>query len=96
MQLVYLSRTQPDTSCEVVLTKEQWCVLYMLIHKSPDVPPKPPSLKEAVAWIGKLGGHLGRKSDGPPGLKTVWRGYKRLCDAMDIYDIISFKNLGNE
>lgn len=96
MQLVYLSRTQPDISCDVVLTLEQWSVLYMLIHKSNDLPPKPPSLKDAVAWIGRLGGHLGRKSDGPPGLKTVWQGYKRLCDATEIYEITNAKNLGKE
>ncbi|WP_339382084.1 IS4 family transposase, partial [Aetokthonos hydrillicola] len=82
MQLVYQSRQTPDISCETVLTKEQWIVLYILVHKK-NVPPEqhPPSLADAVMWIAKLGGHLGRKSDGPPGLKTVWLGYQRVCDA---------------
>ncbi len=30
--------------------------------------------------IGKLGGHLGRKSDGPPGPKSIWRGLTRVVD----------------
>jgi hypothetical protein len=95
MQLVYQSRQTPQVSCEVVLTKEQWIVLYILVHKTPDVPKQPPTLGEAVGWIGKLGGHLGRKSDGPPGLKTVWLGYQRICDAASICDIlINLKNLG--
>lgn len=94
MQLVYQSRATPKVSCEVVLTKEQWAVLYMLIHKTPVLPAQPPTLGEAVAWIGKLGGHLGRKSDGPPGLKTVWLGYQRVCDASSIYEIINLQKFG--
>lgn len=88
LQLVYQSRGTPDVSCEVALTKQQWSVLYMLMHHSNVLPPLPPTLYQAVTWLGKLGGHLGRKSDGPPGLKTVWLGYQRLCDATSIYKII--------
>lgn len=95
MQMVYQSRVTPQLSCEVVLTKEQWIVLYMLIHKKGNIPERPPTLEEAVEWIGKLGGHLGRKSDGPPGLKTVWLGYQRLCDAENIYAIM-LQNLGKD
>lgn len=31
----------------------------------------------AVAMIAKLGGHLGRKNDGPPGPEVIWRGLKK-------------------
>ncbi|MBN8785611.1 MAG: hypothetical protein J0I84_08365 [Terrimonas sp.] len=44
-------------------------------------------------WIGRLGGHLGRKSDGPPGLKTVWLGYQQLCHAASVYELMT-QNLG--
>ncbi len=68
----------------------------MLIHKKNLSPEQqPPSLAEAVRWIGKLGGHLGRKSDGPPGLKTVWLGYQRILDAATIYETI-LQNLGKD
>ncbi len=33
---------------------------------------------QAVKWIGKLGGHLGRKGDGPPGAQVLWRGLAKL------------------
>lgn len=94
MQLVYQSRNTPNISCELVLTKEQWTVLYALTYKKPPESNQPPTLGEAVTWIGKLGGHLGRKSDGPPGLKTVWTGYRRLCDAANTYLIMSNHILG--
>ena len=38
--------------------------------------------------------HLGRKSDGPPGLKTTWLGYQRICDAADVYELLNSQNLG--
>lgn len=91
MQLVYQSRQHPDASCEIVLTEVQWKTLYMLINKTIQIPERPPSLHQAVMWIGRLGGHLGRKSDGPPGLKTVWLGYQQLCHAATIYELT---NLG--
>lgn len=91
MQLVYESRHHPEVSCEVVLTKAQWKTLYMLINESNEIPEQPPSLQQAVMWIGRLGGHLGRKSDGPPGLKTVWLGYQQLCHAASVYELMTQK-----
>jgi Transposase Tn5 dimerisation domain len=89
MQLVYAGRHFPLVSCELVLTKAQWMTLYMLIHKNNQVPKEPPCLQQAVLWIGRLGGYLGRKGDGPPGLKTVWRGYQQLCAAASMYELMT-------
>jgi hypothetical protein len=91
MQLVYEARHYPEISCEVVLTKAQWITLYMLINGNNRIPTQPPSLQQAVIWIGRLGGHLGRKSDGPPGLKTVWQGYQQLCHAASVYELMTKK-----
>lgn len=91
MQLVYESRHHPEINCEVVLTKSQWVTLYMLINKNKEIPTQPPTLQQAVKWIGRLGGHLGRKSDGPPGLKTVWLGYQQLCHAASVYELMTQK-----
>lgn len=91
MQLVYESRHYPHVSCEVILTKAQWKTLYMLIHQTNQTPKVPPNLQQAVMWIGRLGGHLGRKSDGPPGLKTVWLGYQELCHAASVYELMTQK-----
>ncbi len=33
-----------------------------------------------MVWIAKLGGFLARKNDGEPGVKSLWRGLKRLHD----------------
>jgi hypothetical protein len=89
MQLVYAGRYYPTVSCELMLTKAQWVPLYMLIHSNHQVPKEPPTLQQAVQWIARLGGHLGRKGDGPPGLKTVWRGYQQLCAATRMFELIN-------
>lgn len=39
---------------------------------------KPPKLGVAFLEIAKLGGFLGRKSDGSPGPRVIWRGLRRL------------------
>lgn len=93
MLLVYEARAYPELSCEVILTEAKWKTLYLLIHGNRKIPEKPPSLLQAVMWIGRLGGHLGRKSDGYPGLKTVWLGHQHLSAALKVYESIA-KNLG--
>ena len=47
----------------------------------------PPTTAEAIVFIAKLGGYLARKSDGPPGTLVLWRGWKRLMDLVEGYDI---------
>jgi hypothetical protein len=44
------------------------------------MPDQPPSLQQVIFWLATLGGFLGRKSDGYPGVKVLWRGWRRLFD----------------
>jgi len=37
-----------------------------------------PTLAEMVQLVAKQGGHLGRKSDGPPGAQAMWQGLQRV------------------
>jgi hypothetical protein len=36
------------------------------------------SVKEFLYGVARLGGHLGRRGDGPPGWLTLWRGWSNL------------------
>jgi len=78
--ITLIARTDPDQCCSSLLTGSQWRILFRKTNRTRDLPEEPPTIKEAVAWIAKLGGHLGRKCDGPPGTITLWRGWKRLTD----------------
>ena len=78
--LTYEARVNPDVSVETVLEEPEWQALYCTIHKTTALPPEPPSIGQCVRWIAKLGGFLGRKGDGDPGVKTLWQGLQRLND----------------
>lgn len=39
--------------------------------------------------VARLGGHQGRRSDGPPGWRTIWKGYRYLSDMTEGARIIS-------
>lgn len=78
--LTYEARVHPDLPCDTVLEPNEWQSLCATINKNPIPPHTPPSLRQAVRMIANLGGFLGRKGDGEPGVKTIWRGLRRLHD----------------
>ena len=81
--LTYQARKTPEESCLVALSQEEWQALYIFTHRSNPLPATPPTLGEVVRWIAQLGGFLGRKNDGEPGVKVLWRGLSRLQDIVD-------------
>ena len=86
LQLRTRARVEPDAPCTVILTEAEWHTLYVAIHRKP-LPKniRPPTLRQAVLWIGRLGGHLNRKRDGMPGVRTLWRGWRDLNLMLPIY-----------
>lgn len=80
MWLTYQARMYPEDCCLSVLQQHEWQALYATTHRTLKMPPSPPTLREVVHWIARLGGFMGRRADGEPGLKTVWRGLCRLSD----------------
>ncbi len=80
LSLTMLGRTVPDLPCSVIFEDHEWQPLYCFIHYTAKPPKAAPSLNEAIGWIARLGGFLGRKSDGHPGAIVLWRGLQRLSD----------------
>ncbi len=83
-----LCRIVPDIPCSILLEEEEWQALYCAIHRTSIAPDKPPKLSQAVRWIGQLGGFLGRKRDGEPGVKAMWKGFEHLADLTSMYSIM--------
>jgi hypothetical protein len=75
-----ISRREPETAADLLLSESEWKALYCKIHKTSSPPSNPPTIYEAIRWIAQLGGFLARKSDGEPGTTTLWRGWQRLHD----------------
>lgn len=74
--MTYQARLSPNASCESLLSLSEWQALSTYMTKNPEIPKTAPSLREVVRWIGQLGGFIGRKSDGEPGVKVLWRGWE--------------------
>lgn len=83
MHLTWLGRTHPKRPCTIYFEDNQWKALSCFISRKP-VPQKTvPTITEVVGWIAKLGGHQGRKCDGPPGTQALWEGIPRADDIIE-------------
>jgi len=76
LRMTSQARKTPDASCETVLSLSEWQALSAYMHHSPEPSQQAPSLRQAIRWIGQLGGFMARKSDGEPGVKVLWRGWE--------------------
>lgn len=83
--LTMLGREVPEHPCTAFFEEVEWKALYCYHHKIPIAPDEPPSMAEAIRMLGAIGGHLGRKCDGPPGTQVLWRGLQKLDTAVQMY-----------
>ncbi|MHB8370632.1 MAG: IS4 family transposase, partial [Leptospirales bacterium] len=78
MLMTLLGREQPDLPAGELFTIIELTVLQTFAKRNKLKPPE--TIGEAVRLVGRLGGHLGRKNDPPPGHMAIWSGYGRLQD----------------
>jgi hypothetical protein len=84
MHVAYLARAHPDLPATEVFSAVEIQVLHLRVTKA--LPPADESLtlRKIVRMLGKLGGHLGRKGDGEPGVLILWRGWMRLYESVEM------------
>ncbi len=85
VMMTKLARTQPTLPAATVLAPEEEEVLLAHAASKGVAPQTPMTVELAVRWIARLGGYLDRKSDGPPGWLTLWRGFLRLQAMVEGY-----------
>lgn len=93
--LTYQARRTPAAPSTVALTTAEWQALLSFTQGTPKGSKTPPSLRDAVRAIAQLGGFLGRRSDGEPGVMVLWRGFQRLQDLAKLWRLLNSKNVGN-
>lgn len=76
--LMRLGRICPDIDAELFFHPDEIRGAYLLTKKKR---PEKPTLNEVLRVVAQLGGFLNRKSDGEPGVKTIWTGLQRTMDA---------------
>jgi hypothetical protein len=74
LQLRDLARLAPEGPAAQVMEAEA-CAL---IAARASLPPAQLTLARFWQEVARLGGHLGRRRDGPPGWKTLWKGWLHL------------------
>lgn len=95
MYITYLARVDPEAPCTTVFADDEWRALYCYAKKTPKAPKVPPTIREAVFMLATIGGFLGRKRDGDPGVKVIWQGMRILEGATEMYRILKGKDVGN-
>jgi len=79
--LTMLGRECPDLPASVCLDDLEWKVL--CARYAGEIPSEPPKLRQAVIWIGRLGGYIARPKDYLPGVVTIWRGLISLLSMVE-------------
>jgi hypothetical protein len=69
--------SQGEQAAEQVAPAEEIDVVRRLLGQKKDL-----TVRDFVRGVAKLGGFLGRKCDGEPGVRSLWRGYQRLQDML--------------
>ncbi len=85
LQLLYLARETPAAPAAPWVSPVEWSLLWAARH--PATAPPEASLRTVVREIAMLGGFLGRRSDGEPGVITLWRGLQHLDDLLRGYHL---------
>ena len=80
-RLMRLGRQCPEMDAAVVFETEEIIAAYAINKRS--VPEGPASLGEVMRLVAMAGGFLGRKSDGDPGSRTIWRGIEKVMSFAD-------------
>jgi hypothetical protein len=94
LYLLHLGRQCPQLPCGVVFAEAEWKAACMVAaakkftgyKKGP--PWQEPKLGEFLALVARFGGHLGRRSDKPPGAQALWQGLARVRDFAFVWQAI--------
>jgi hypothetical protein len=81
---------QPDEPAEQVATKEEIDLMRAFLKRKSE----PMTVRDFVRGVARLGGFLGRKSDGNPGVRALWQGYQRLQDMLQGIHLLASINSG--
>jgi hypothetical protein len=90
LQLRHVVRTAPETPALVAVDP----LLVRILAAKFQLPVKNLSVSTFWARVAQLGGHLGRKSDGPPGWRTLWKGWRHLSEWAEGVRLLAPKKSG--
>jgi hypothetical protein len=75
--LMRLGRTCPELDANLLFSPDEIYGAYLLTNTKQPAE-RPPTLNEVLRLVARLGGFIGRKSEGEPGVKTIWLGLQEV------------------
>lgn len=99
LRLTYLARVEPETPASEEFKPDEIRVLECSRpQRTKGDQWRVRTIQDAVRMVAGMGGHLGRKGDGPPGAKVLWRGLRSLHDRVLGYQAAQsqYKDVRNE
>lgn len=92
--MTMINRTAPNAPPTLVLTDDECTILDSAIPDRTGAKGHDPTLAKYLSKIARLGGYLARSHDPPPGNIIMWRGWRRLMDISEGYNLAR-KDMGN-
>jgi len=89
------ARERPESPASDWLDPDEIQAIETYERKGRPAEPNTPELTigTAVRFIGRLGGHLGRKSDGHPGAQVIWQGLHKLDAITEAWRMFGPQNI---
>jgi hypothetical protein len=91
LNMTYIARINPELPCTALFDEDEWKILYCAANRTKVPPAKPYTMEDAVKYVGWMGGPVRAPSDGPPGIKTVWKGLQKLYTLLDYRHLLDIK-----
>jgi hypothetical protein len=85
--LTRIMRSAPNSSCDEILSKDEWMALSMRMNAG-KISNSPPTIYQAGIWIAMLGGFMARKNDKYPGPIAIWKGWNILKEYSIIFRLM--------
>lgn len=89
----HINRTEPTAEATTILSAEEIATLQTLGAGIATPSNSPLTVRDAIRRIAKLGGFLGRRRDGEPGITVIWRGWQRLSDLALMWSLVTERTL---
>ena len=78
-------RADGGSPCTEYFSESEWMAVMIFLTRRPVDVSKPPTMEEFMKAIAQLGGYINKKSQGPPGSQTIWRGMSRFSTIVEAY-----------
>ena len=76
--LTQVGRDDPATPCDQYFDSAEWKAACLVAKPGCPLPATAPSMGAFMLLVARLGGYIHKPAQGPPGVRTIWRGIRRL------------------